>query len=157
MTRTKRTKICYGFYQERASKGVFVVDNNSWFYSKSLGRTSEIESTKVARPFLDENLVKKTHYCQTQDGTWGLGCLRLKKMANRPLRQKVHFLQKRPRDDVLLGIFYQGNLHGLSKTKSRSYSLTSALAATLDVSVKSVSSLNLGILSIALCNCQNTE
>ena len=151
--------MCYGFYQEKASKGVFVVDNNSWFYSKSLGRTSEIESTKVARPFLDENLVKKTHIIarrKMEPGAWG-GCLRFKIMANRPLRQKVHFLQKRPRDDVLLGIFYQGNLHGLSKTKSRSYSLTSALAATLDVSVKSVSSLNLGILSIALCNCQNTE
>ena len=73
VTRTKRTKTCYGFHQEKASKGVFVVDNNSWFHSKSLGRTSEKESTKVARPFLDENLVKKTHYCQTQDGTWGLG------------------------------------------------------------------------------------
>ena len=58
--RTKRTKTCYGFYQEKATKGFSLLD--SWFYSKSLGRiriTSEIKLIKVARPLLHENLVKK--------------------------------------------------------------------------------------------------
>ena len=61
--RTKRTKTCYGFYQEKATKGFSLVD--SWFYSKSLGRTritSEIKLTKVARPLLHENLVKKDYH-----------------------------------------------------------------------------------------------
>ena len=58
--RTKRTKTCYAFYQEKATKGFSLLD--SWFYSKSLGRiriTSEIKLIKVARPLLHENLVKK--------------------------------------------------------------------------------------------------
>ena len=38
-------------------------------------------------------------------------------MANRPQEQpKVH--SSRPREDLLLAIFYQGKLHGPSKTKT---------------------------------------